>query len=118
MRTRKKSIGHDEHLKNTLGKHPEEAVEYLNLALQEKDSAGFLMALQDVARAFGGMSALARKTGLNREGLYTALSATGNPEINSLNAILDALGLKITIAAKKARKAPRKTDKRKYALAG
>ena len=109
MKTRKKSISHEEHLANTLGKNPKEAVEYLNLALQEKDNAAFLMALQDVAKAFGGLRELARKTGLNREGLYDALSTSGNPAFNNLTSILDALGLGLAVKLKKAKA-------RKYAL--
>ncbi|OGW19984.1 MAG: hypothetical protein A3K09_02720, partial [Nitrospinae bacterium RIFCSPLOWO2_12_FULL_47_7] len=90
MKTRKKSISHEEHLKNTLGKNPQEAVEYLNQALQEEDNAAFLMALQDAAKAFGGMRQLERKTGLNREGLYDELSTPGNPAFNNLTSRLDA----------------------------
>lgn len=111
MKTRKKSISHEEHLKNTLGKNPQEAVEYLNLALQEEDNAAFLMALQDVAKAFGGMRELARKTGLNREGLYDALSTAGNPAFNNLTSILAALGLGLAVKVKKS-----KTSRKKYAL--
>lgn len=86
-------------------------MEYLNLALKEEDNAAFLMALQDVAKAFGGMRELARKTGLNREGLYDALSTAGNPAFNNLTSILNALGLGLAVKVKKP-----KTGKRKYAL--
>lgn len=109
MKIRKKSISHEEHLKNTLGKNPQEAVEYLNLALQENDNAAFLMALQDVAKAFGGLRELAKKTGLNREGLYDTLSTSGNPAFNNLTSILDALGLGLSVKLKK-------TKSKKYAL--
>ena len=108
MKTRKKSITHQEHLKNTLAKNPREAVEYLNQALREEDTAAFLMALQDVAKAYGGMTGLARKTGLNREGLYDALSGSGNPAFGSLSSILNALGFRIVVEAKR-KKLSRKT---------
>jgi probable addiction module antidote protein len=85
-------------------KDPEEAVGYLKACLDEKDMPEvFLAALRDVAEARGvGMSQLSKDTGLNREGLYTMLSKSGNPELGSLTAILDALGLKLTVELKKA----------------
>lgn len=85
-------------------KDPEEAIGYLKACLEEKDMPEvFLAALRDVAEARGiGMSQLARDTNLNREGLYTMLSKQGNPELGSLYAILDALGLKLSVEIKKA----------------
>ena len=63
----------------------------------------FLAALKDVAEARGiGMSQLSKDTGLNREGLYTTLSENGSLKLGSLTAILDALGLKLTVELKKA----------------
>lgn len=85
-------------------KDPEEAVGYLRASLEEIDMPElFLLALRNVAEARGiGMSQLARDTHLNREGLYTMLSKNGNPELGSLQSVLDALGLKLTVELKKA----------------
>jgi DNA-binding phage protein len=55
---------------------PSEAAAYLTSALEEGDSAVFLRALRDV---------------VNRENLYRMLSARGNPRLDSLTALLDAL---------------------------
>ncbi|MEN8106589.1 MAG: addiction module antidote protein [Pseudomonadota bacterium] len=44
-----------------------------------------------------GMSKLAEATGLNRESLYRMLSGKGDPELKSLDRLLHALGLKITV---------------------
>lgn len=98
----KKRTYHED-LINSL-KDPEEAVGYLRAALDEKDMPEvFLVALRNVAEARGiGMSQLARDTNLNREGLYTMLSKQGNPELGSLTAVLDALGLKLTVELKQA----------------
>ena len=49
-----------------------------------------------------GFSKLSRKTRLNRENLYRMLSEKGNPELRSMGARLDALGLKRTVDVKKA----------------
>jgi probable addiction module antidote protein len=77
---------------------PLEAAGYLNAAMEEGDKELFLIALRNVAEArLGGMSKLAEATGLNRESLYRMLSGKGNPELKSLDRLLHALGLKITV---------------------
>ncbi len=77
---------------------PLEAAGYLNAALEDGDKELFLLALRNVAEArLGGMSKLAAATGLNRESLYRMLSGKGNPELKSLDRLLHALGLKITV---------------------
>ncbi len=57
-------------------------------------------ALGNIARA-RGMSQLARKTGLTREGLYKALSPNGNPEFGTVMKVIRALGLELRAAAAK-----------------
>jgi len=75
-----------------------EAAAYLNAALEEGDKEVFLLALRNVADArLGGMSKLAEATNLNRESLYRMLSENGNPELNSLSRLLQALGLKLAV---------------------
>ena len=75
-----------------------EAAAYLNAALEDGNKEVFLLALRNVADArLGGMSKLAEATGLNRESLYRMLSENGNPELNSLSLLLQALGLKLAV---------------------
>jgi probable addiction module antidote protein len=78
---------------------PREAAEYLTAALEEGDSAVFLLALRDVADA-RGLSTLAAKAQLNRENLYRMLSEHGNTQLDSLTALLDALDLRLAVAVK------------------
>ena len=79
---------------------PLEAAGYLNAALEDGDKELFLLALRNVAEArLGGMSKLAAASGLNRESLYRMLSGKGNPELKSLDRLLHALGLKLTVEA-------------------
>lgn len=82
-------------------KDPQEARAYLNVALEayekDRDSEAFLLALRDVAEARGGLTRLARETKLNRQNLYRMLSDDGNPQLNTLSAILSALGLRLSI---------------------
>jgi len=77
---------------------PTEAVAYLNACLEDGDPEVFLLALRDVARARGGVAKLAEATELNREHLYRMLSENGNPELRSLEALLDALGFRLSVA--------------------
>ena len=79
---------------------PREAVEYLNAALEDGDPEAFLLALRNVAEAKGGVAQLAEAAKLNRESLYRMLSDRGNPELRSLDALLHALGFRLSIAVK------------------
>lgn len=77
-------------------KDPLEAAAYLNAALEDGSQEVFLLALRHVTEAFG-MSEVARDSALNRENLYRMLSAQGNPQLSSLNALLQSLGLRLAI---------------------
>jgi probable addiction module antidote protein len=79
-------------------RNPEEAAAYLDAALEEGDKDVFLLALRDVAEArLGGIGELAQQAGLNRESLYRILSEQGNPELASLDKLLHALGLRLSV---------------------
>lgn len=72
---------------------------YMEEALETGDPRFIAHALGVVARA-KSMSDIARKTGLARESLYKALSATGRPEFSTVMRVLQALDLKLTIKSK------------------
>lgn len=74
------------------------AERYLKHAIEDSPQM-FLKALRNVAEA-RGMSRVAEIAGLNRESLYRALSEKGNPEYGTLNSLLDALGVKLTVEPK------------------
>lgn len=100
-------------------KDPEYASEYLNAHLETDpfDAKSFLLALRDVALAFG-FADVASGTGLGRESLYKALSKTGNPKLTTLSSVLSTMGLKIQIAFEdqRSKKRPkRKSGKRSSA---
>ncbi len=81
-------------------KDPQEALAYLNAALEENDMPEvFLLALRNVAEAHN-IRKLSEETKLNRESLYKLLSKKGNPELRSLYPILNALGLKLAVELK------------------
>ena len=83
---------------------PEDAKIYLCVALEDyeksEDIEAFLLAVRDVAEAQGGMSELAERVNLTREGLYKALSENGNPQLNTMGKILHGLGFKFSIEAR------------------
>jgi len=81
-------------------KDPNEAVEYLNAALEDGEPEVFLLALRDVVDSYGGMGKLAASTSLNRENLYRMLSTKGNPEFFSLSTVLDAIGFRLAVEPK------------------
>jgi len=103
MRTERQSVSaavpHEDWLLRHL-RNPKLAAEYLNASLAEDDQAAFMLALRDVAKARGGVSEVARQTGLNRVALSRSLSARGNPELCSLNRILEASGLRLVVASR------------------
>jgi probable addiction module antidote protein len=94
---------------------PETAAAYLDEAAAQNDASIFLQALREVAEAQGGVGRIARKTGLNRQQLYTTLSAAGNPEFRSLTAILASAGFRLGIA--RLGKRPNRRPARKNAAA-
>ena len=81
-------------------KNPRYATLYLNEAVLDEDSRVFLLALHDVVKAHGSMTKLSRRTKISREHIYRILSKKGNPELKTLQTLLGALGLRISIASK------------------
>lgn len=78
--------------------HPEEIEAFLQEIFadyaQDGDSAALLSALRIIARV-RGISTLAAEVGMTRQGLQKALSATGNPRLDNVNAIMRALGYQL-----------------------
>jgi probable addiction module antidote protein len=74
---------------------PSEAAHYVNAASEDSE-AMFLVALRDVAEA-RQMARVANQAGVAREALYRMLCDEGNPRLHSLWAILNAVGLRISV---------------------
>jgi probable addiction module antidote protein len=74
----------------------EDILYYLEAAMEGNDPKHIASALGDVARS-RGMSEISRKAGLGRQALYNALSENGNPTLETLIAVLGALGLELTV---------------------
>jgi probable addiction module antidote protein len=82
-------------------KTEEDILYFLEAAMEGNDSKHIASALGVVARS-KGMSEIAKKSGLGRQALYNALSENGNPTLETLTAVLGALGLELTVQKKAA----------------
>jgi probable addiction module antidote protein len=103
MKRKKKditSVSHDEYVIRELRNSPTFAAEYLKVALEDtEEPAVLLIALRRIAEARGGIAKVAKAAGIERESLYRALSARGNPRLSTLVAVTKAVGLKLTVEA-------------------
>jgi probable addiction module antidote protein len=70
--------------------------EYLAAAIEDPNPDVFLAALGDVAKA-RGMAQIAKETGLGRESLYKALSSGAHPRYETIKAVLNALGVRLSV---------------------
>lgn len=84
---------------------PENAINYLDISLEEYQVDGdtdfFLMGLQNVVEAQGGISTFAERTGLEQETLLELLSNGAAPRIDTFNTIVKALGCRLSIKPQK-----------------
>lgn len=79
---------------------PEDARLYLEACADEDPGDGSVIraALNDIARS-GNVSQLAREARMSREGLYKALSESGNPSFATVMRVTRALGMHVRITA-------------------
>lgn len=88
---------HDEAMAEMYRDDPEYALLLLNRILADGDQGELLIALRQMAKAFGGMQTVAAKAQLNPTQLYRTLSPEGNPSLSGFSAILKAMGLRLAI---------------------
>jgi probable addiction module antidote protein len=90
----------EELLNEELSQDPEVAAAYIQAAAEDGDPKVLARAIGDVVKAGGGVRQLAKTTGLNRPNLQNALSGKGNPSLSHVAAVLDQLGLVLTVRPK------------------
>lgn len=99
------SVSHIEETIKELRADRQFAVAYLKSALEELDDptnrAAGLLALRDVAEAYGGLGAVAEQAGISREALYRSLSPKGNPTLKTLLAVLKSVGMRLSVEPEK-----------------
>lgn len=101
---KKRTASYQDYLIESL-KDCRRAAAYLDAALEENDPELFLLALRNVAEAQGGLLKTSKKTKLNRANLYRMLSKKGNPELFSLESLLEAFGLRLAVEVRTSKKA-------------
>ena len=69
----------------------------LNAILADGDQGELLVTLRQMAKAVGGVSAVAKASELNATQLYRTLSKRGNPELRSLTALLRTMGFRLAV---------------------
>lgn len=89
-----RTIRHHDYLMKHLT-DPAEAAAYLNAVAEDGNIRSLLEALRNVVDAQGGVGALAKKTKMSRTTLYRTLSPVGNPEVSTLDGILQVYGIRI-----------------------
>lgn len=83
---------------NIISKRPNFESEYMDAILEEtNDSKVILSALKQIALA-QGINKVAQAAGMPRVTISRALSAKGNPRMDTFLAIVDALGLHISFS--------------------
>ena len=90
-----------EYLIQRLAADREKRVSYLDVALEEYQEDGdtpfFLLGLQNVIEARGGVSEVAKKIGVAPQVLSDLLSSEKAPRLDTLNTILQGLGCRLSI---------------------
>jgi len=78
-------------------KTPEDVAGYLVAAFEDggDDAAYMAHVIGIAARAHGGMTKLAKATGMTRAGLYKALSKDGNPSFDTIIKAMRVLGVRL-----------------------
>lgn len=78
--------------------HPDEIDDYLKEIFDEYAEDGNTPALLSSLRVISrvkGISEISRETGITRNGIQKALSEEGNPRLESINAIMRAMGYRL-----------------------
>lgn len=78
--------------------HPDEIDAYIDEIFEEYaevgDTAALLASLRIIAKV-KGISEIANQIGITRQGLQKALSSKGNPRLENINSIMQAIGYQL-----------------------
>jgi probable addiction module antidote protein len=90
---------HDDAMAELYRTDPEFAREVINsiLADENGDQGELLIVLRQMAKAFGGLQAVAEQASLNPTQIYRTLSPDGNPALSSFSAIVRAMGMRLSV---------------------
>ena len=80
---------------------PDEAAAYLDAVMELEDPAALVVALRQVAKAHG-MAEVARRADVGDKTLFRSLGENGNPTLATLQKVLHAVGLRLSVTAVRA----------------
>ena len=69
----------------------------LHLDATDTGFAVGLLALRDIAEAYGSLGMVAEQAGISREALYRSLSPKGNPTLKTLLAVLKSVVMRMSV---------------------
>ena len=90
-----RDVSYDDYLTASLT-DPTEAAAYLDAIMELEDAPALLLALRQVAKAHG-MAEIARRAEVGDKTLFKALSENGNPTLDTVNKVLHAMGLRLSV---------------------
>jgi probable addiction module antidote protein len=90
-----RDVSYDDYLTASLT-DPTEAAAYLDAIMELADHTALLLALRQVAKAHG-MAEIARRAEVGDKTLFKALSENGNPTLDTVNKVLHAMGLRLSV---------------------
>ena len=88
---------YDEGMTELFRKNPGLAAELLTEILEDGDQSELPIILRQMALAQGGLQKIAEKAEVNSTHIYRTLSETGNPELRTFRAVLNALGFRLIV---------------------
>jgi probable addiction module antidote protein len=113
------AVSHHEREIEELREDHELAIECLKLALESlndpEDRGSSLLMLRALAEAHGGLGTVAARAGISREALYRSLSPKGNPTLKTLIAVVNTMGLRLSVVEEHRGKKKRPKAARKAA---
>ena len=90
-------------LKRRFGDNPDAIAQYLTEAFAENELAPVLRALAQIVRG-QNVKALARKTGMGREGLHRSFAGEVQPDLGRLLGLLSALEVRLVAVPESAKR--------------
>jgi DNA-binding phage protein len=102
---KQRAVSNDDAMAKRFKADPEYGIYYLNHVLAEGTQPDILRALRWLTQAFDGLPKTAAKAKLNPTSVYRSLSVNGNPGLDTLLALLKALGLQFSVKKESSREA-------------
>ena len=94
------AVPYDDVAARMYAQDPQLAADILNACLEDGEMEEFLIALRQIAKAYGGLHEVARVTGLHEKTLYKSLNPTGNPTLKTLLGGADAMNRRLAFVPK------------------